>query len=261
MGKRVATFGDCHGRLDLLEALYKMLEHESIDEIRHSGDLIDRGPDSAGCVSFCRENKIQGVMGNHEGTMLERYIKKNNPPPETMLDKFRTYNQLMAARPEDRQYLIDQPLLHVDDEIKTCFVHGGLLPFVPFHAQAHDIGVCFRQMIHPEHPGETRWFTRDKKGRTEQENRKAGWKRWYEVYDHPYNVVFGHAVFRHKPLVYKPSEFAGYCIGVDTGAWWCGQLTAVILPEMKFVSTPFVRDFSGPEGWEFYDPNAEKMME
>lgn len=245
--KRVATFGDVHGRLDLLRRLYDMLQWESVDEIRHSGDLIDRGPESAGCVNFCRVNNIQGVMGNHEGTMLNRYINKKVSPPATMFDKYRTYGQLMRADPLDIEYLRKLPLVHIDDEIETVFCHGGLRPFVPFHAQAQDTGVCFRQMIHPDFPGETRWFTKDKKGRTEAENREAGWRRWYEVYDHSYRAVFGHAVFRRNPLVYKPGPGIGECIGVDTGANWCGQLTAVILPELRFVSTPFTHEFTFPE--------------
>jgi diadenosine tetraphosphatase ApaH/serine/threonine PP2A family protein phosphatase len=244
--KRVAAFGDVHGRLDLLIELYKKLEWESLDEIRHSGDLIDRGPDSSGVVSFCREKGIAGVMGNHESTMLERYINKGQTPQSK--DKLRTFTQLMNGPKEDIEYLRTLPYLHIDDEIKTAFVHGGLYPFRPFHAQPIP-NISFLGMIRPfDTPGETRWFTKDKKGRLEEENRKEGWVRWYEAWDGEYRVVFGHSVFRYQPMIHKPGPGIGECIGVDTGAVWSGQLTAVILPDLRFVSTPLTREFTVPEG-------------
>ena len=80
MKKKIACFGDAHGALDSLVELYSMLCWESLDELWHLGDLIDRGPDSEGVVAFCREFGIKGIMGNHEGAMLEKFIKNKTPP-------------------------------------------------------------------------------------------------------------------------------------------------------------------------------------
>ncbi len=84
----------------------------------------------------------------------------------------------------------------------------------------------------------------DKKGVTEEQHYAQGWRRWYELHDHPYRVVFGHTVFQHGPLIYKPGPGIGECIGIDTGAHFCGQLTAIILPDLKIIQTPITRPFT-----------------
>ena len=84
-GHRAYAVGDVHGRLDLLEALLGQIEAD--DRARDSrktviiflGDLIDRGPDSAGVVERLRTYrpgaaKLVFLMGNHEEIML-RIVK------------------------------------------------------------------------------------------------------------------------------------------------------------------------------------------
>lgn len=244
MSKRIAVFGDVHGCIHELTELHKMLQWESLDEIRHCGDLVDRGPDSAAVVAFCRENNIQGVKGNHDGVIVN-WIDRGQIPRNP--DKARTISQL--TNPLDVDYLRSLPYLHVDDALNLVTVHGGLLPSVPFQDQT-EMMVCRLAMINPKYPGKVRWFGLDRNGVPEEENRKDGWVRWYEVYDHHYDVVFGHTVFQAGPFVHK-NENSGRCIGVDTGCNWSGQLTAVIMPDLKFIQTPKTRDFTiiqpGPE--------------
>ncbi len=79
-------------------------------------------------------------------------------------------------------------------------------------------------------------------GVLEAEHRAKGFVRWYEVYDHEYGVVTGHTVWGDKPKIIERQGLP--IIGVDTGCNWTGVLTAVILPEMKFVSTPLKRRLS-----------------
>jgi len=80
MMKRRAAIGDIHNSLKALKELYEMLEHESIDEIYHLGDLIDRGDDPMGVLAFCMEKGIEGVRGNHDGALLEKHLKPQMPP-------------------------------------------------------------------------------------------------------------------------------------------------------------------------------------
>ncbi len=75
----VYAIGDLHGRLDLFEALLDAI-HSDVDSLAGSekptivllGDYIDRGPDSAGCVTrvlrLQRESwcVVKSLKGNHE---------------------------------------------------------------------------------------------------------------------------------------------------------------------------------------------------
>ena len=51
-GNRVWVVGDVHGHLGTLRALIHRLKLEEEDRVVLLGDLIDRGPDSAGAVSY-----------------------------------------------------------------------------------------------------------------------------------------------------------------------------------------------------------------
>src|SRR5690349_3509222 len=80
-GHRVYAIGDIHGRLDLLNALIAAVEQD--DSARPSadttiillGDLIDRGPDSAGVIAAARElqarRTVRIIAGNHEEMFLQ----------------------------------------------------------------------------------------------------------------------------------------------------------------------------------------------
>lgn len=235
MSKRIAIIGDVHGRSDLLKDLYNKLCWQSLDAIRHSGDLVDRGPDSGGVVQFCREKGIQGVLGNHEQSLIT-YILKDGIPKNP--EKRKTLSQL---GPEDKQYILDLPLIHVDDSIGLVSVHGGVWPGLPWHAQPTNI--CRAQMIHPKYPGSTRWFSLTREDIPETQLVADGWRRWYHLYDHEYHVVYGHSVFQSGPYMHR-NPGSGYTIGVDTGAVWGGRLSAVIMPDLFVVSTLLDRHFT-----------------
>jgi len=80
-GIRIYAFGDIHGRADLLEELFTVidrdLEHNPINrpiEVYH-GDYIDRGPDSARTLDLLikrrRSQTTVFLKGNHEAYFLE----------------------------------------------------------------------------------------------------------------------------------------------------------------------------------------------
>lgn len=68
MGSRIIV-GDVHGCLRTLKALVAKLPPNI--PITISGDLIDRGPYSAGVVQYCIDNNIEVTVGNHEKMMLK----------------------------------------------------------------------------------------------------------------------------------------------------------------------------------------------
>ncbi|WP_404338510.1 metallophosphoesterase family protein [Sphingomonas sp. MMS12-HWE2-04] len=80
-GQRIIAIGDIHGRWDLLEVLIKAIERHVTQEpaipnhLVFLGDFIDRGPDSRRVVDFLRSAeqnspRVHVLLGNHEQAML-----------------------------------------------------------------------------------------------------------------------------------------------------------------------------------------------
>ena len=229
--KRIAAIGDIHGCLDEFERLLKHLEWLSLDAVYHLGDLVDRGPDSGGVVELCRRKGIQGVLGNHEESILKHWDRiQAGGDPCSNDDKRRTLSQL---KEEDVAYLKALPTMQIFHDMKTVLVHGGLWPGIGLDRQPKN--VIRAQMIRWGKPGDTRWWGKDaamhKSGRTEEENKAEGYIRWYEIWDGDYDVYFGHSVFS-QPMLYK-KEYSGQVIGVDTGSCFGGALTAAIIGDEK----------------------------
>jgi len=226
---KLALFGDVHGCIDELTELYQALCHESLDEICSLGDLVDRGPDSGAVVAFCKEHQIKLTQGNHESSILSHHKTQLKNPLHSPKneDKRRT---LGSIRPEDWEYL-DAPLLHVWDDLNVVAVHGGLYPRLPLWAQPQT--VKYLQMIHPRYMGRTEWW-----GYEEEAGYHAqGWRRWTEVYEHEQLCVYGHSV-------YPEPHFVNNTLGLDTGCVFGGSLTAVILPDRKFISVRAKRQYA-----------------
>jgi serine/threonine protein phosphatase 1 len=81
-GRRVYAVGDIHGRLDLFDALLGSIATDNAKrcaahvDLILLGDLIDRGPESAGVVRRAMEKpawvtQLVALMGNHEEAMVE----------------------------------------------------------------------------------------------------------------------------------------------------------------------------------------------
>ena len=115
----MATYviGDVHGCLGTLEALYARLPFDAAnDRLWMVGDLVNRGPDSAGVLRWarCRERELGerfvAVLGNHDVHLLAR-VDGADPRPRDTLDG------VLGA--PDRAELIDwlygRPLLHREE--------------------------------------------------------------------------------------------------------------------------------------------------
>lgn len=64
--------GDLHGCLDLLQTeLTRIGFDPAADRLFSVGDLIDRGPDSMGCLRLLREPWFFAVRGNHEDMLID----------------------------------------------------------------------------------------------------------------------------------------------------------------------------------------------
>lgn len=219
-GRRVYAIGDIHGRMDLFVALLDRIEIDnarrppaSIDVVL-LGDIIDRGPQSAQMVDMLMglENDLATLhvlKGNHESAMIEalsgnpgmmgRWIANGGDAAlrswgigEDMIDVAEpaALIEAMAARvpPHVMAWLDGLPLSYrVGDYL---FVHAGIRPGVPLDDQ---------------NPIDLMWI------RADFLDSRA---------DHGVVVVHGHTI---RPEV----ETRRNRIGIDTGAYRSGKLTAL----------------------------------
>lgn len=217
-GERVYAIGDVHGCADLLASLARQIERD--DAIRPEarttiillGDLIDRGPDSAGVIDFVldwKENRtVRTIAGNHEEMFLasvrsEEVLRRflHYGGQETLLSYVRDkdlYNSLSTAQLHE-QLLEIVPARHMEflqsleDYIAIgdyMFVHAGIRP-----------GVALEQ----QNRGDLRWI---REGFLDFEG------------DLGKVVIHGHTIS-------ESVEIKANRIGVDTGAYRSGILSAV----------------------------------
>lgn len=71
--------GDMHGCLSQFERLLEEIKFDrELDRVFSVGDLVDRGPDSFGCLKLIRESWFHTVFGNHEDLMISSYLGHSN---------------------------------------------------------------------------------------------------------------------------------------------------------------------------------------
>ena len=218
---RVYAIGDIHGRLDLLrELVARVIEDARLRggiEQTHVvllGDLVDRGPDSAGVVELVMRLNTAWpaftcLMGNHEevfhmalsGDMGALQFFTRIGGRETLLsygieeelvdgdDEERLHARLLECVPTaHREFIAGLPhRLTVGDYV---FVHAGIKPGVPIDEQK---------------PRDMHWI-REEFLRCEER--------------HPGMVVHGHNITQFV-------DEQRNRIGIDTGAYASGRLTAI----------------------------------
>lgn len=117
--------GDLQGCLEPLQRLLDAVQFDRTrDRLWLTGDLVNRGPDSAATVRFVRDlgDRAVTVLGNHDLHLLAIAAGLAKPHRDD------TTHDLLNA--PDRDALLDwlrhQPLMHVAHG--AALVHAGLLP-------------------------------------------------------------------------------------------------------------------------------------
>ena len=220
-GKRVYAIGDVHGRNDLLKQLLRQIIHDDHTrgdakmEVILLGDLVDRGPDSAGVIETAMQLKqwkpdTRILMGNHEEVFLDA-VKSGDPKVARFFIRIGGESTILSYPITRMEYLkldMEQlterlpdlvPHSHIEfmesfeDRIiigDYAFVHAGIRPGVPLDEQKKK---------------DLRWIRDgflDHKGDLEKV------------------IIFGHTI-------YDEVEERGSRIGIDTGAYDSGKLTAI----------------------------------
>lgn len=229
-GELIYAIGDIHGRIDLLDDLIPQIigDFEAIPEapkpkIVFLGDYIDRGPDSRSVIDRILDLstvfQVTALKGNHEDALL-RFLDQPDFGPNWVehggSETLAAYGVRAPADPEAwpsvrEQLIAKMPPQHVAFFVGLSayltigdylFVHAGVRPHVALTDQtAHDMMWIRKPFLEAHKPFEK-------------------------------VVVHGHT----------PAEtpFSGpWRIGVDTGAYASGVLTAVRLygVERRFLST------------------------
>jgi len=220
-GRRLYCIGDIHGRLDLLHELHEMIRNDAMGYsgskgIVYLGDYIDRGAQSKQVLDLLVEQPMDGfdvvhLLGNHEQAMLDFLAQPKSAAAwlnfggqVTLLSYGVGLGQLQVLRQVD--VLRDElearlPPSHLEfiascrlfyHEGSYCFAHAGIRPGVPLEEQVREDLLWIRAE-----------FTRSRA-------------------DHGCIVVHGHTINEDVELL--PNR-----IGIDTGAFYTGMLTALVL--------------------------------
>lgn len=221
-GKRAYAIGDVHGRLDLLEDILQQIERDISERPTKSnhiiflGDLIDRGPSSRGVIERLIDYhpaniKCHFIMGNHEEVLvrglrgepaqLDNWLRHGGDATAQSYGVDQAYLRRQGTEALEYALLSAIPDRHIEfmagflDRIQFgdyLMVHAGVRPGTP---------------IADQQPSDLRWIRR------EFLDSQA---------DHGFVIVHGHTV---EPEISNRSNR----IGIDTGAYDTGVLTAVRL--------------------------------
>jgi len=123
----VYAIGDIQGCFSELKQLLEKIQFSSDkDQLWFTGDLVNRGPESLATLRYVKslnENAIT-VLGNHDLHMLAvlfGYQKQRRKD---------TFDEIIQAPDKDDliQWLIQQPLMYVDESLNAVLVHAGIFP-------------------------------------------------------------------------------------------------------------------------------------
>lgn len=119
------AIGDLQGCLEPLERLLEAIAFDPArDRLWFTGDLVNRGPDSLGCLRRVKSlgNAAVTVLGNHDLHLLcvAEGVERDRPRD--------TLHDVLAAPDRDEllAWLRSRPLFHVAEG--HALVHAGLLP-------------------------------------------------------------------------------------------------------------------------------------
>ncbi|KAJ5908150.1 Molybdenum cofactor biosynthesis MoeB [Penicillium taxi] len=149
--KRLIVIGDVHGCKEELVNLLKKVAFapKGGDHLVFTGDLINKGPDSAGVVDLAREYKASCVRGNHEDRVLlvrhemskaKTLVEADDPQHNFFSSKDIQERELALSLSEEHIQWLDQcPVIldlgSIQGMGQAVVVHGGIVPGVKLEHQ------------------------------------------------------------------------------------------------------------------------------
>lgn len=202
MGRSIIV-GDVHGCLVELQELLDRLAYGGDDRLYFVGDLVARGPSSAGVVGLCRRLRATVIRGNHEEKLL-RWKRERGAGGCEPLGAL----HMQVARElcdDDWAFLDATPLFCELPGHNLWIVHAGVLPGLTLDQQPRRALLTMRSI-----------------GELGEPLVRAGSVPWGCRYLGPSHVVFGHHA-QPRPQLHP------YATGIDTGCVYGGALTAMVL--------------------------------
>lgn len=229
--------GDVHGCLpELLDLLLRLGYHVEDGTVTPPpgrravflGDLVDRGPDSAGTLRLVMDMVAAGsalwVAGNHDerlGRALEGRAIKLQHGLEGTLAELDAAGEMFRA--EVRAFLARQVSHLVLDRGRLVVAHAGL----PERYQGRESSRVTRFTLYGDVDGRT-----DERGLPVRRD-------WAAQYRGTARVVYGHTP------VSAPVWIHG-TLNIDTGCVFGGALTALRYPELELVQVPARAQYAVP---------------
>lgn len=222
-GTRVYAIGDIHGRSDLLAQMHELIASDIAARpvercvVVYLGDYVDRGEQSRDVIDLLLDRPVDGaesvyLLGNHEDFLLtflndasvaDLWLKNGGdatmfsygvgyPPSSDRDERFRLMRDAFEQKLPARhlEFLQSLSLSHVEGDY--AFVHAGIKPGRPLDQQV---------------AADVLWI------RGEFLDSRA---------DHGHCVVHGHTISDDIDLHHNR-------IGIDTGAYYSGKLTCLVL--------------------------------
>ena len=230
---RTIIIGDIHGCLEELKALLAACRYdERTTRVVLVGDLVNKGPASAECVTFVRTAGFHCVRGNHDDAALFAWEQRETErqdggAAEGGSDKY-SYTESFSK--EDVEFLASLPHTLRITQHQVLVVHAGLEPDVALRDQEAAGMITMRNLL----PGGG-WTAKHKEGKSWAKAWSPDEKRFPGVA----HVVFGHDAKRGL-------QKHQHATGLDTGACYGKELTALVLPERKIVSVAAGSVYSAP---------------
>jgi hypothetical protein len=202
---RTLVVGDVHGCLQELDELLRLSGLRQGEQLVLVGDLVAKGPDSAGVLRRMREWKARAVRGNHDNHLLRFRREPERFPNLKALAQ--TFSE------EDWQLLESLPLWLRVDKLHVA-VHAGFVPGIPLEKQNPEEMMMMRSIDSEGKPTSTLDGT-----------------PWAKLWQGPPHVFFGHDARRQLQL-------CPWATGLDTGCVYGSSLTGCLLPERQLLQVP-----------------------
>ena len=231
-GVRIYCVGDIHGSIDLLQQLHTAIAEDAADytgnrRVIYLGDFIDRGEGTRAVIDCLLNQPLPGfeaiyLRGNHEQTMLDflqhpdvgrswlsyggmntlvSYGVKVTKLPARKEDYVALQQRLASRLPEAHLEFLQNTRLSYSSG-SYYFVHAGIRPGIPLHQQTAEDQLWIREE-----------FLSCRKHKEQI-------------------IVHGHTVTEEPEIKHNR-------IGIDTGAYISGKLTALVLEKdtRRFIQT------------------------
>lgn len=220
------AIGDIHGQLGLLQQQHALIARDmgrhGPAPVVHIGDLVDRGPNSAGVVEYLRlglANGLDWVMlkGNHD-RMFTRYLDDPFAPEPGLRSELSYLHPKIGGGTTLASYGIanaaDRPIppVHAEAVAKVPALHRAFLQALPTQYQR---GECLfvHAGIRPGVPF------------ADQDETDLLWIRndfLLDPFDHGALIVHGHTALQR-------ATHYGNRLNIDSGAAYGGPLSAVVI--------------------------------